>query len=155
MIPRRHLLLASLLLALAFLVAGCGGGPSKDDYEQGLGKVQAQLEGANEASNEASQTSDPKERAAALEQAQQSIKLAADTADGLEPPEDAQDEHAQLASALRDYAELFGELATLKEDDPRQTELYGEAGKIVERLDGANRALDDAGYHVPKSKDDE
>lgn len=155
MSPRRHLSLASLLVAFVLVVAGCGGGPSKDDYEQGLGKVQSQLEGANDASREASQTSDPKERAAALEQAQKAIKLAADTADGLEPPEDAQAEHEQLASALRDYAELFGELATLKDDDPRQTELYGEAGKIVERLDGANRALDEAGYHVPKQKGDE
>lgn len=153
MSPRPHLLLASLLLALAFVVAGCGGGPSKEDYEQGLGKVQSQLEGANDASREASQTTDPEERAAALEKAQKAIKLAADTAEGLEPPDDAQSEHEQLASALRDYAELFGELATLEDDDPRQTELYGEAGTIVERLDSANRALDKAGYHVPKQAD--
>ena len=154
MSPRRHPLFAALFIVLALVVAGCGGGPSKDDYERGLGKVQSQLEGANEASREASQTTDPAERSAALDEAQKSIKLAADTAEGLQPPEDAESEHEQLASALRDYAELFGELATLEDDDPRQTELYGEAGKIVERLDGANRALDKAGYQVP-GKDDE
>ncbi len=153
MSDRRHLLSVSLLVAFVLLVAGCGGGPSKDDYEQGLGKVQSQLEGANDASREASQTTDAAKRAAALEAAQQAIEQAADTADGLEPPDDAQAEHEQLATALRDYAKLFGELATLKDDDPRQTELYGEAGKIVERLDDANRALDEAGYHVPKDED--
>jgi hypothetical protein len=146
--------LASVFVVLALVVAGCGGGPSKDDYERGLGKVQTQLEEANDASREASQTTDADERAAALTMAQKAIRRAADTADGLEPPDDAQAEHEQLASALRDYAELFGELATLKENDPRQTELYGEAGKIVERLDGANRALDDAGYHVPTKGDE-
>lgn len=151
---RRHLPLVTLLVAIVLAVAGCGGGVSEDDYEAGLGKVQAQLEDANDASREASATSDAAERATALRKAQAAIDRAADTAEGLEPPDDAKDEHAQLASALRDYARLFGELATLKEDDPRQTELYGEAGKIVERLDSANRALEEAGYQVP-GQDDE
>ena len=155
MSPCRHLPRACLLLALAIAVAGCGSsGPSKEDYERGLGKVQSQLEDANDASREASGTSDAKERTAALEQAQAAIDRAADTAEGLEPPDDAQSEHAKLAKALRDYAKLFGELATLKDGDPRQTELYSEAGVIVERLDGANRALDEAGYQVPGSGDE-
>lgn len=154
MSSRRHLSLLVLLALLALVTAGCGGGASKDDYEAGLGRVQAQLEDANEASREASGTSETAERADALGKAQAAIDRAADTAEGLEPPDDAKDEHEQLASALRDYADLFGELASLKEDDPRQTELYGEAGKIVERLDSANRALDKAGYQVP-DKDDE
>ncbi len=43
--------------------------------------------------------------------------------------------------------------ADLEENDPRQTELYGEAGTIVERLDDANRALDEAGYQARKRGD--
>lgn len=151
---RRHLPLTILLLVASLLLVGCGGGVSKDEYEQGLAKVQAQLEDANDASRDASATTDAGERAAALKEAQAAIDRAADTAEDLEPPEDATSEHRQLASALRDYAKLFGELVTLKENDPRRTELYGEAGTIVERLDEANRALDKAGYQVP-DKDDE
>ncbi len=142
-----------MLAAAALALAGCGG-PSKGDYEDGLGRVQAQLEDANDASREASGTTDADERSAALGRAQAAIDKAADTADGLEPPDDAKDEHEQLASALRDYADLFGELAGLEPDDPRQTELYGEAGKIVERLDDANRSLDEAGYRVPGGDDE-
>ncbi len=151
---RRQLPLLILLLAVPLAVAGCGGGVSKEDYEAGLGKVQVQLEDANEASREASGTSDAAERSEALGKAQAAIDRAADTAEDLEPPDDAKDEHEQLASALREYATLFGELASLKEDDPRQTELYSEAGTIVERLDSANRALDEAGYEVPEQDDE-
>jgi hypothetical protein len=151
---RRRLPLVIATFALVLAAAGCGGGASEDEYEQGLAKVQSQLEDANDASREASGTADAAARAEALTKAQAAIDRAADTAEGLEPPDDATSEHEQLAEALRDYAKLFGELATLEEDDPRQTELYGEAGKIVERLDSAKRALDEAGYQVPR-KDDE
>lgn len=155
MSPRRHPVAAVLLvLVAALLVAGCGGGPSKEDYERGLGRVQADLEGANEASRDASQSDDEQVRSAALERAQAAIAKAADTADGLEPPDDAQAEHEQLTEALRDYAKLFGELATLTEGDSRQTALYGEAGDIVERLDDANRALDEAGYQARGTGDE-
>lgn len=148
----RHLNLSRvvLLVAGALVAAGCGGGVSKDDYERGLGTVQSQLEDANEASRTASEADDAAGRSAALQDAQRAIQRAADTATRLKAPDDAKDEHEQLASALQDYAKLFGELAALKDDDPRQTELYGRAGAIVERLDAANRALDKAGYEVPK-----
>ncbi len=157
MSSRRHPLPACLLVvALALVATGCGGGPSKEDYERGLGRVQAQLEDANEASRGASGTDDAAQRSAALERARSEIDKAADTAEALEPPDDARAEHEQLTTALRDYAALFGKLATLDPDaDPaQQTKLYGEAGTIVERLDAANRALKKAGYTVPR-KDDE
>lgn len=152
--PARHRLLPALFISVVLIVAlaGCGGsGGSKDDYEAGLAKVQAQLADANAASSEVSATpDDPEARRAALTKAHESIDAAATTAAKLDPPDDVAKAHDKLASALRDYADLFGKLATLADNDPTVSELYGEAGAIVERLDSANRAIEKAGYTVPK-----
>ena len=153
MSPRRtQPFLLALLVLLAVFVTACGGGPSKDDYEQGLARVQAKLEDANAASKRAAEVDvdDAAARSAALEDARVAIDAAADAADELDPPDDAAKAHAKLVKALRSYATLFGTLATLKDGDSRQSELYGQAGQIVEELDAANRALEKAGYEVPK-----
>jgi ABC-type glycerol-3-phosphate transport system substrate-binding protein len=148
-------LLLSLLVAfvLAVAIAGCGGdGGSKDEYEAGLAKVQSQLAAANEASQQLAVDAEPDERKAALSKSHESISAAADTAAKLDPPSDVAKAHDKLATALRDYADLFGQLATLDDGDPKVSVLYGDAGAIVERLDDANRAIEKAGYTVPKQK---
>jgi acyl-CoA reductase-like NAD-dependent aldehyde dehydrogenase len=147
---RSPLLRAITALIAILLLAGCSGDDGAKEYEDGLARVQTQLEQANEATQSTAGSTDPAERQAALEQAHKSIEAAAKTAASLKPPKEASDAHGKLAEALADYAKLFGELASLEESDPRITELYGEAGPIVEQLDEANRALEKAGFKVSK-----
>lgn len=139
------LVLAAALLALA----GCGDdGPSEAEYEAGLGRVQRYLDDAAEASRATGSTSDPEQRRAKLGEAYEAIDAAADEAEGLEPPDDAADAHEDFTAALRDYAELFDALARLKANDPKETELYSQAGEIADRLDRASKDLEQAGISV-------
>lgn len=153
--PHRAFFVACLATC-ALLLAACGGsGGDKDEYEAGLKRMQSQLADANAASRESGATTDVVARRAALGTAYESLDEAAKTAAGLDPPEDAERANSRLVSALRDYADLFERLAELPEDDPSESELYSEAGEIVDRLDSANRALDKAGYSVDEGSDEE
>lgn len=139
----------SLLLVVATLaVAGCGGDDRAEEYEAGLARVQSQLAEASDASQAAAGDVEAPERRKALSEAQAAMARAADTADSLDPPADVRDAHEELASALRDYAELFGRIAATPPDDPAVSQLYGRAGEIVERLESANGEIRDAGYAV-------
>ncbi len=147
----RTLVSILLVLVVALASAACGG-PSKDDYLAGLKRVKSQLDEANDASQQAASETDAAKRTALLQDAQASIEKAAKTADALDPPDDVKKAHGQLAAALHDYAKVFGELATVKDDDPDRADLYARAGDIVDRLDKANRALEKAGYTVERDK---
>ena len=146
--------LLPLLAALLLLAAGCGGsGPSRDEYEAGLGKVQQHLDDATEASRESGAAEDIEVRRAKLGEAHEALDEAARTAKELEPPDEAQGAHEDFAAALRDYADLFDRLARLPANDPSETELYTEAGQIAERLDSASRKLQKAGFEADKGGD--
>lgn len=149
------ILRAALALALAFVVTGCGGSDEGEEYEAGLKRVQAQLEEASDASQAAAGDVEDEQRRAALAEAQEAMERAADTAESLDPPADVRDAHDDLTTALRDYAELFGKIASTPAEDPSVSELYGEAGKIVERLETANGEIREAGYAVGGNGDGE
>lgn len=151
--PFRHLvLLAACLLAVALFGAGCGGGASDDDYEQGLERVQSHLDEASAASRASGETTDVEERRAKLGEAAEAIQAAATEAEELEPPDDAADEHEALAEALQEYADVFVRLAKMGANDPAETEVYSQAGEVAERLDKASRDLEEAGYAVSKDE---
>lgn len=154
--PLRRTCLLVCLATCALLFAGCGGdgGGDTGNYESGLKRLQGQLDDANEASRRSGGTTDPAERKAALDEAYRSLDAAAKTAADLDPPDDARPANTKLVAALRDYADLFERLAALPEDDPGESELYSEAGEIVDRLADANKALDKAGYSVDGDPDD-
>lgn len=132
------------------LLAGCGGGASKDEYVAGLERVQTQMDAATKASNEANGIVDAKERATALGAAHDALAKAAATAAKLDPPDDVAKQQAAFAKALEDYADLFGRLAALPPDDPSEPELYAEAGEIVQRLQDASASIEKAGYEVDR-----
>lgn len=150
MTVRRLVVTLSCLVACAVLLAGCGGGGGgdKDAYVAGLKRLQGQLDDAKDASRGAGPTATAAQRTEALSKAHASLVRAAQTAAKLDPPNDAASANRKLVAALRDYADLFGKLAKLGPNDPAESELYSEAGSIVDRLDRANRALDKAGYSV-------
>lgn len=146
----RHVLLVAWVVAVAALTTGCGDdGPSKQAYESGLARVQQQMDAASKASAEAGASgADDEARAEALATAHDDLAKAAATARKLDPPEDAATAHRAFVSALEDYADLFGKLATTESGDPEQSDLYTQAGAIVKRLDRASRSLDKAGFHA-------
>lgn len=137
-----------LAVLVALVATGCGGGADGEEYEAGLARVQSQLAEASDASQGAAGDVEPAERREALREAQAAMARAADTAEELDPPSDVRDAHEELADALRDYAELFGRIASTPPDDPSVSQLYGKAGEIVERLESANGEIREAGYSV-------
>lgn len=149
MTVRRLAIVICCFVACAGLLAGCGGdGADKGEYKAGLKRLQGQLADAKDASNGAGPSATAAQRTDALAKAHASLDKAADTAAKLDPPDDAKAANRKLVAALRDYSDLFGKLAKLGENDPAESELYSEAGQIVDRLDSANRALAKAGYSV-------
>lgn len=146
--------LPALALTVA-LLAGCGGnGASEEEYEAGLGRVQARLDEASEASRESGAAEKVEERRAKLGEAHEALDAAADEAERLDPPKEAREAHEDFARALREYADLFDRLARLQANDPRETELYTQAGEIAERLDKASRQLEEAGFEAEQQAAD-
>ena len=102
---RRMVACVSLATALAVLAAGCGGGSdrlSKADYETQVGTIAVGLTEAIQAVGAATTV---KGTIKALEQCQAAFKSAADDLDAIVPPADIQDEHAALATAVREFGE--------------------------------------------------
>ena len=138
-----------LLLFAMLAIAACGGGADKDDYEAGLATVQSHLDDATEASQEAAGVDvEDADRQAALETARDELERAAKTAAELDAPDDVRDANEQLATALGDYADLFGQLAELDPESSDTAQLYARAGEIVEQLNEASEELEAAGYDV-------
>lgn len=148
-----HRLARSILLAAAaLLLAACGGDTQKQEYLDGLRTVKTHLDAASKASLESGSAKDADERGRKLQAAHEQLVAAADAAAELDPPADAAGAHEDFAEALRDYATLYDRLARLDPGDPEEAELYGEAGKIAERLESASRRLAKAGYKLPRAK---
>ena len=102
---RRMVACVSLATALAVLAAGCGGGSdrlSKADYETQVGTIAVGLTEAIQAVGAATTV---KGTIKALEHCQAAFKSAADDLDAIVPPADIQDEHAALATAVREFGE--------------------------------------------------
>jgi hypothetical protein len=152
----RRLLCTFAALALAAVLLGaCGDGASRDEYEAGLRRVKAHLDDAADASLASGQATDEDVKQAKLEEAHAALEAAADEAKTLDAPNDALEANEDFAKALREYADLYGELAALEPNDPAATQLYSRAGDIAERLDSANRRLAKAGYRVRDKEQDE
>lgn len=153
-IPRRICLVAAVALA-AMLLGGCGDDASRTQYEAGLRRVKARLDEAADASLASGQATDPKEKQRQLAKAREALNAAADEAKTLDAPNDALEANEDFAKALREYADLYGQLAELQPNDPAATRLYAQAGDVAERLDRANRRLAKAGYRVRDEEQDE
>lgn len=101
-------ILAATVAALlcAALIAGCGG-PSKAQYEKDMQKVSKTAE--KELDKLESGQPSPED----IEQAQKSLKTAADDIDDIEAPDEVAKLHDDLVEVLRDTEQLMGELAPL------------------------------------------
>jgi flagellar hook-associated protein FlgK len=143
--PRRWLSCAALVVAIALLVAACGGS-DKDAYETGMRGVGAQISKASSAVADLPNDATNAQRIAAIRAQQSAIADAADSAGKLDPPSDASKDHKNLVSALQDYATLLGKLADSSGNAAQQTKLLGQAGAIVKRLSTASGNLEKLGY---------
>jgi hypothetical protein len=91
-----------LTLSVGLLLAGCGGDDrlSKDEYAEKVREVYADVQEAFRATNV------PRgELASKVEAAQEQLRASADELEGVEPPEDVETEHTQLAQGMRRYAD--------------------------------------------------
>jgi hypothetical protein len=152
------ILLACVLGAVA--LAGCGGGGggngsalSKEDYEEQMQALQADLE---QSADELQQAfSDPQDIPAMTEGLNQAADLFDDASaslDGIEPPEDVADPHqvmvdktAAAANELRDFADTV-ENASLAELQTQLTEFQN-----IEEFGELEQAVNDiqaAGYDI-------
>lgn len=115
-------LLTTLVAALlcAALVAGCGGGPSKEDYEKSVKKI------GNEVEKDIDALGNGQPSAKDIEAAQESIDEAADDIDELEPPEEVEKLHEDLVETLHDTAELLGRLSPLMEKAAKDSQSMGD-----------------------------
>lgn len=145
---RRSITTTLLLALLAFVLAACGGA-SKEEYEQGMRPVAKDISDASKEVAQLKPTATPKQRADTIRRQGTLLGAAADKADDLSPPEDAEKAHEEFISALRAYSKILDELADAslsKSTVDQQTKLLGQAGKEVQRLQKASDQLNGAGY---------
>jgi hypothetical protein len=92
------------LLLAALALGGCGGDSderlSKTEYEGKVHSVYAEVQAAFAATNV-----EPEQLAARVEDAQEELRSAADELESVQPPEDLDVEHAQIAEGMRAYAD--------------------------------------------------
>jgi hypothetical protein len=107
------------LVALAFAVVGCGGDGqlSKEEYEETMRSVYAEVQEAFAQTN----VSDLDELSGRVEAAQEELREAAGELEDLEPPEDAQAANAQIAEGFRLYADELDRLRNAAERGDQRT----------------------------------
>lgn len=143
------------LLALALVaLAGCGGGASKDEYQEQMRGVGADISKASEQVAAMKPDAPAAQRAKTIRAQGALLAKAADKADDVEPPSDASEAHDEFVDALRAYAKILDQLADASassKNAERQAALLGEAGTEVDRLTAASSDLRDAGYDFDAS----
>lgn len=112
-------MIATALLCAA-LLAGCGGGPSKAEYEKEVRRIGDDVEKEIDKLDSGAPTPET------LDTATDSIEQAADEIEDVEPPKEVEDLHEDLVQALRDTAELLGRLGPLMEQATKDPESLGE-----------------------------
>ena len=122
------------LVALAVLVAGCGGDQlSQEEYEQELSQAAEDLSQASERlgtelSSAMAGDGDFAQAAEELGAVRDQLNETADGLDGVEPPEEAADAHDRLVDALRAYSGELEQFQGALED--------GDTAEITESLSG-------------------
>ncbi|HYF24585.1 MAG TPA: hypothetical protein VD931_02495 [Baekduia sp.] len=144
---------AAVSCALALLVAGCGGGPDKDEYVKEFNQVGNTLERTlTSLGTDITGSTDPKEIGTKLDDGAKALDDAAKELDELEPPDDAQEAHDKIVSGVQDLAKTFRTGA----DQARSNDLSklvttfssieGSAGAT--KIKEAQQELKDKGYKV-------
>jgi hypothetical protein len=94
----------ALTIAAAFVLASCGGGNerlSKPEYEEKVRTVYADIQEAFRQTN----VPDQEELADRVEDAQEELRRAAGALEDVDPPDEVEAENAQIADAMRTYAD--------------------------------------------------
>lgn len=151
---RFRLVPAVLVILAALLLAACGGDEtSKDDYQDQMRNVAKDITTASDEVSSMKPDAEPADRAKTIRRQSELLEAAADKAEGIDAPGDAEDAHKEFVGALRDYAKLLGRLADASGDggsSEEQAALLGEAQDPLERLDKASTRLSNAGYTFSK-----
>jgi len=141
------------LLAIAALVAGCGGEAStaKDAYERDFNAAREAFTERAKALEQPSGDAPAEVRADAGEAAAAEIGRFVDDLEALEPPADVAKAHADLAAAFQETADLTAEAAqaTREGDDQALRKLarrLSDRSPVDQRAEDAVQVLVEAGY---------
>jgi hypothetical protein len=146
-------LLALLMTTIALVAAGCGGGTSKEDYEEEVSKIGDTLEEQfNEIGRDIQSAGDLKNAAPEIEKGAQALDDTAADLDEIDPPDDASDAHDKIVSGVEDLADDFRAAANAAEAENAQKvlSLFGDiqASDGAKKITEARQELKDQGYDV-------
>lgn len=140
----KKLLLLPALLVGVLLLASCGGDDdggngnggealSAEEYSQQVSDEMASFEQEfRELGEAAANPEDADDYIAAVEDVQGRLTQTADTLDGIEPPEEAEDIHARLTQAFRDLEVAYGGIVEAVESEDQE-----QIGNAVSELQSA------------------
>jgi hypothetical protein len=106
------------VLVAVLVVAGCGGDErlTKQEYAEKVRAVYGDVQKAFQATNVPQG-----ELASRVEAAQEQLRDSADELEAVEPPEDVETEHSQLAQGMRRYADDLDRLRNAAESGDQRT----------------------------------
>jgi hypothetical protein len=146
---RRVIALLALAGAVALVAAGCGGGGggtplSKAEYEQQMQTIGQDLSAALDTSGATSaEDAVPK-----VEEAQTTLREAADKMDEMTPPEDIADEHDQLVEGVRAFADDLDDVISALEDGDLSAISNMLSLDSIQQIQTASAAITGKGYDI-------
>lgn len=145
--------LAGLLVVVALLLAGCGGGGDRLTKEE----YQSEVQGVGETLGDALGGVDTEgggidELGGQVDELQTALDSAADDLDELTPPEEVEDAHDKLVEGIRGFADELEELGTAAESgDLGAIQAFQEVfttSESVRKIREAADELQDKGYSL-------
>jgi hypothetical protein len=147
--------LAALLLSLAApaLLAGCGGQPSREEYEADVRAVGERFDAEEKQLAEAFQGANtPEDVGKAFERFQRTLREAAGDLEDVEPPDDAEGAHDKFVGGLNDLAgELDPGIRAGRSGDVEQLTAFVtglQSLPSARRLEEARLEFRDKGYRI-------
>ena len=140
--PRTRRFLLAAAICAALLGAGCGEDDSekyRDDFNEAAETFESELKEASATMRAAGQAKSREQYGRGVEQLQSAGEDFQEELEGLEPPDDAQDEQEKLDAAIDEFSNAVGSInAAVQSDD--EDAIRGQASVVQ----AAGRAVDAA-----------
>lgn len=140
------------VLAVGALVVGCGGGLSEDEYKEEVEGVLTPLsEELQTIGSETSTQTTPEVVADGLGDAEAALQTGVEDLEGIEPPEDLQEPHDSLVTAVADFEQATGDAREGAESGDLEavaTEYVTAATDFQQELTDVVQEFQDAGLDI-------
>jgi hypothetical protein len=143
--------IAVLAAAVLLVAAGCGGGGDGGDTPLTKAEYEQQMQAIGEDLSAALDTSDASSASTAVtqvEEAQGTLREAADQMDEMTPPEDISTEHDQLVGGVRQFADDLDEVITALEGGDLQAVSTMMSLDSLQEIQSASAAITSKGYNI-------